>query len=93
MSKIHKNQYDLIISDIQLPGMNGIEMIEKLNLENPDFNTPIIVITADVSEDIKHSINSMENCDIITKPIQRNELNKILFEKIGNKKTTQTQHN
>lgn len=86
LRKIHKNQYDLIISDIQLPGMNGLEMIKKLNLENPNFNTPIIVITADVSEDIKQSINRMENCDIITKPIQRNELNKILFEKIGNKK-------
>lgn len=36
--------YDLIILDLMLPGLNGIEICQKLRAEN--INTPILILTA-----------------------------------------------
>ena len=76
--KIQDTNYDLIITDIQLPGMSGLEMIKKIKQENKNFKTPFIVITADVSEELQTEVKNIDNCDLITKPIQRDKLNILL---------------
>lgn len=40
----HKNKYDIIVTDIQMPKMSGLEMIASIREINPDI--PIIVTTA-----------------------------------------------
>ncbi|WP_419770395.1 MAG: EAL domain-containing protein [Candidatus Marinarcus sp.] len=40
----YQDQIDLIITDVNMPNMNGLEMIKKIKLINP--NIPIIVTTA-----------------------------------------------
>ena len=46
LSIIGKEHPDLILMDIQLPGISGIEVTRKLR-ENPDFNhIPVIALTA-----------------------------------------------
>src|SRR5262245_37754973 len=37
---------DLIVTDIQMPRMDGIEMIKRIRESQPDKRTPIIVISA-----------------------------------------------
>ena len=37
------NQYDLIITDYEMPGLNGLELIQNTLAHNPDL--PIIVMT------------------------------------------------
>lgn len=76
--KISNKEYDLIITDIQLPGMSGLDMIKKIKSENQNFKTPFIVVTADVSEELQEEVKKIENCNIITKPIQRDNLNILL---------------
>ncbi len=71
-----KNQYDLILMDLNMPNMNGLETTEVIrNLENPDQPTPIIAITVNAMKgDMKNCIASGMN-DYIEKPVD--------FEKIG----------
>lgn len=38
LAKLRANQYDLIVSDIRMPGeMDGIEMVQNYRQENPDL--------------------------------------------------------
>jgi DNA-binding NtrC family response regulator len=37
-------QYDLVISDMKMPGMSGIQLLENIKLINPDI--PFLIITA-----------------------------------------------
>ena len=60
---------DLILMDIQLPGMNGYEATQKIRVFLPEI--PIIAQTAHaLAEDRKKSLNSGCNA-FITKPIKR----------------------
>ena len=41
-----KNHYDLILLDLQMPGIDGFQVMERLQQVEPDGNLPILVITA-----------------------------------------------
>ena len=41
-----KNRYDLILLDLQMPGMDGFQVIEALKTNDADSYLPVLVITA-----------------------------------------------
>lgn len=47
-----KNEYDLIITDMLMPAMTGEEIIKKLRESEKTKNTPIIVISASVTNEV-----------------------------------------
>ncbi len=66
------NSYDLIILDIMIPYINGIELCKKLKLMGDD--TPIIMLTAKSTiEDKVLGLNSGAN-DYLSKPFSFDEL-------------------
>jgi CheY-like chemotaxis protein len=67
------NDYDLVISDIRMPEMNGIELASIIRKKNIDI--PIILMTAYNTIDIEPSIlKSLNIEDIINKPIKLKDL-------------------
>jgi len=71
---------DLIIMDIQLPKMNGLEATRKLR-QLPDFShTPIIAITAYAMKGDREKLLAA-GCDAyLSKPINTRELPEIISE-------------
>lgn len=66
-----ENEYDLILLDLTLPTMDGVEICKKLRKEK---NTPIIMLTAK-SEEIDRVLGlEMGADDYITKPFSIREL-------------------
>jgi len=63
---------DLIISDIKMPEMTGIEFVQKLKATHP--NTPIILITAFGSVEQAIEAIKVGAYDYITKPFKLTEL-------------------
>ncbi|MEQ4488143.1 MAG: response regulator transcription factor [Dehalococcoides mccartyi] len=66
-----QNKPDLIILDIMLPGMNGIEICRQLRLES---GVPVIMLTAKTSDDDKLEGLDTGADDYITKPFSPREL-------------------
>ena len=65
------NSYDLILLDIMLPGLNGLEVLRRLG---PDFGTPVILLTARDAVMDKVAGLDAGAVDYITKPFAIEEL-------------------
>lgn len=66
---LDRNPCDLILLDIMMPGMSGIEVLEKIRLTRDGTLLPIIMASAnDTSEDIVGALRSGAN-DYVNKPI------------------------
>ena len=66
------NKYDVIISDIIVPGINGFELTQFLRSKN--INTPVLLLTALSSTDDKVSGLEAGADDYLTKPYEFKEL-------------------
>ncbi len=72
LSGIQKKNYDLLILDIMLPGISGVELLKKIRSENINF--PVLMMTA--KTDLQNKINSLNigADDYIQKPFSMEEL-------------------
>ena len=69
-----QNPPAVIVLDIMLPGMNGIEICRRLRRENQTRRTPIIMLTAKTSEAERVAGLDVGADDYIGKPFSVNEL-------------------
>lgn len=75
LSLVEKNDYDLILLDIMMPVMNGVETLKKLrNI----YDKPVIALTADAVIGMKEKYLNDGFNDYISKPIDKKELKEIL---------------
>lgn len=72
IEKTHVNTYDLILLDILLPGVNGLDVCRRLR--DDGFTVPILMLTA--QDKIHHRIEGLDTGadDYVTKPFDLGEL-------------------
>ena len=73
-SKIKEFDPDIILLDWMLPGISGIQMLEKIRMDNSLKNKPVIMITAKNIENDKIEGLEMGADDYITKPFSIREV-------------------
>ena len=73
-SKVKKGKYDLIILDLMLPGIQGIELCRRLRTDGKTAGIPIIMLTAKGEEVDRILGLEMGADDYITKPFSPREL-------------------
>jgi two-component system response regulator HydG len=67
LARLRAQPFDLVISDINLPGMSGIELCSSISASWPEL--PVIMITGHGSLDVAISAIRAGAYDFITKPI------------------------
>jgi len=73
---IEKNSYDVIITDIILPGISGIELLRKIKEKEPD--QLVIIITAYASVETAVEALRAGAYDYVIKPIIHQEIKQIV---------------
>jgi LmbE family N-acetylglucosaminyl deacetylase/CheY-like chemotaxis protein len=63
---------DVVVTDIEMPGMTGLQLIEQLRADQP--NLPVIVMTAHVSVDYAVGALRSQADEFLTKPIASPDL-------------------
>ncbi len=67
LSLFKKIKPPIVLTDIKMPGMDGIELLQKIKQENPD--TEVIMITGHGDMDLAIKSLKYEAVDFVTKPI------------------------
>jgi len=68
----------MIITDHDMPFMNGIQLIEAIRKKDISYSVPIIVISAKLNDEIKNKYLALGVTDVINKPVDLDELIKII---------------
>jgi FixJ family two-component response regulator/nitrogen-specific signal transduction histidine kinase len=71
-----REQPEIVLTDIKMPGMDGIELLRRLKQDNP--NTEVVVITGHGDMDLAIKSLKYEATDFITKPIEDTALDRAL---------------
>jgi DNA-binding NtrC family response regulator len=69
---LKKETIDLLITDLRMPGMGGIELIQEVKKSFPDM--PVIVITAYGSSQSAEESIAAGAYDYITKPFRKDQI-------------------
>jgi CheY-like chemotaxis protein len=74
----HKRPYDLIITDIQMPNMNGLDMIEHIRMNNAAI--PIIITTAFSDQDYFIRSIDLKIDKYLLKPIEESRAKQVFAD-------------
>lgn len=77
--KLTENErFDLIITDLTLPKLDGISFIKELKKSKLNKMTPIIIISAYIDEKARNYISENKISDVLVKPIEDESLHILL---------------
>ena len=79
---LKENTYDLILLDIMMPEMDGVETLNAMRSMNDVFNvnTPVIALTADAIQGAREKYIKEGFTDYLSKPVREQELNEMLIK-------------
>jgi PAS domain S-box-containing protein len=83
LQKIAGNNYDLVIIDMRMPGMNGQELFERIINEKPYMSKKILFTTGDSSNSEVKDFLQKYNLHYISKPFDRQALEIKIREVLG----------
>ncbi|MFP4225199.1 MAG: sigma-54-dependent transcriptional regulator [Desulfobacterales bacterium] len=84
LEKLLNRQFDILFVDIKMPGMDGLELLDRVKAEYPE--TFVVIITAYGS--IESAVKAMKSgaSDYLLKPFKPDHIN-LVMEKINQQKT------
>lgn len=83
LRRLAGTKFDLIITDINMPILDGLKLVKRLRADESYMNVPIIIITTEgAAEDRQRALALGANA-YITKPIQAPQVIKLVKETLG----------
>lgn len=80
LDKASKVRYQLILMDLQMPGIDGLTTARRMR-EMPEYAaTPVLALTADVSDQVRAKCRDAGMDAFLEKPIHTAELNALLIQ-------------
>lgn len=83
LEKMSQAQFDVVLLDLKLPGMSGIEVLRELRRSYPDV--PVLLITGHGAPIDLPEFKSEEHFDYLAKPVDINVLMTKMREAIVDK--------
>jgi two-component system chemotaxis response regulator CheY len=70
LRKLNGNRFDIIITDINMPIMDGLKLVKRIRSDETYKDVPIIVVTTEGSQEDRQRALALGANAYITKPIQ-----------------------
>ncbi|SCY28967.1 response regulator [Desulfoluna spongiiphila] len=73
-----KNSFDLVLADMQMPGMDGCELTETIRSSEGLRDLPVVMLTADADPGTRRAAMASGASGFLTKPVAPGELLRVL---------------
>ena len=70
LRKLASASYDIIVTDINMPIMDGLKLVKRVRSDPAHKDTPIVIITTEGSQEDRQRALQLSANAYITKPIQ-----------------------
>jgi CheY-like chemotaxis protein/two-component sensor histidine kinase len=87
IEKVRNNYYDLVLMDVNMPGITGMEATVKIREFNKDI--PVVALTALEIEEIREDIYKAGMNDIIIKPYDTSTFYQVIYRNIPSEVVSQ----
>lgn len=71
---LKQEQIDMIITDVRMPEMSGLDLLEILRSEENTRNIPVVILTGDQERTLKRQALDLGAVDLLNKPINKEDL-------------------
>ncbi len=83
LDKVRSGSFDLVLTDIRMPRMDGLEFIRKVRSELKEMELPIIIIsTKGADEDVRLGMN-LGASGYLSKPVSMSRLRELVTNFLG----------
>ena len=86
---LEHGQFDMALVDIEMPRMNGYELLERLRADERYIGLPVIIITSRSGEQHRQRALSLGADEYISKPYDITALNQLMRSVIANRNSIQ----
>jgi two-component system chemotaxis response regulator CheY len=83
LAKLAKGQVSLVVTDLHMPNMNGIELIRALRADPAHRFTPIVMLTTESNDDKKNQGREAGATGWIVKPFKPEQLLAVIKRLLG----------
>ena len=83
IAKLNDGQFDLIVTDLNMPNMDGLTMIRELRKMPAHMGVPVIFLTTESDNDMKQQAKAAGATGWLTKPFDPESLVKIVRKVLG----------
>jgi putative two-component system response regulator len=74
MELIRRHEPDVVLLDVMMPGVSGLEILEGMRAEVETAHVPVLILTAATDTETKRSALELGATDFLPKPVDPNEL-------------------
>ena len=82
LKQLPRRRFDLIITDINMADINGLELISFIRGRSAYQKTPIVVVTSEKNEVLRKKTESLGVNAFLVKPLESSELEEVVKELI-----------
>jgi two-component system chemotaxis response regulator CheY len=83
LRKLSKGRFDIIVTDINMPLLDGLKLVQRVRSDPVHKDTPIVVVTTDSASDDKDRAFELGANAYITKPIQASQVIATIRQLLG----------
>ncbi len=83
LMQLEKQDVDLVITDFNMPQMDGIELIEQIKKNQKHQKTPILILSTEIKQEIKDKAYKAGATAWIKKPFTIEQLLKVVEKAIS----------
>lgn len=83
LRELNNSKFDLVISDINMPIMDGLKLVKRIRSDDRHKDVPVIIITTEGSNEDRERAMALGASAYITKPIQAPQVIEKVKELLG----------